>query len=331
MQKTHPLTISMRSGLKGAAALLVLGMQGIAAAADTPILLTPVGNQPADCAALLDPAAATGRNLAWTDTVAIEHCDRIKRLWLLTAQAGAAGEQPRFFETRIPASKLPPDVPVDVPLLRVVFPDRVFFDTGLSQMLPAARRVTDIVAASLRNEPPDVAVFIAGHTDARGGRDYNQDLSVARANAVADAILGEGVNVARVWRVGFGEDFPIAPNDTPEHLGLNRRVEFLFAGKEVAVLQYLARIGDSVCSGVEPAARRQCLHQITISPTGRGYTAVELGASKVAVGLQQAPPANVQLKQAPVTIVLAPIRTVTINPDIHKIGIIKEVSREPPQ
>src|SRR5262249_9121618 len=159
--------------------------------------------QPNDCASLVNPAKLGKESLDWRDTVALEHCDRLKRLWRLTNEA-KEGRQPVFYDTRISAAALPNAVGIHVPLLRVVLPDRVFFDTGSAELLPAASHVIEIVAESLRRDVSDVAVFIAGHTDSRGGRGYNQTLSVQRADSVAHGILRalrERSGIAHVWRV----------------------------------------------------------------------------------------------------------------------------------
>ena len=117
-------------------------------------------------------------------------------------------------------------LPVDVPLLRVVFPERVFFDTAQWNLRPDAISVIDVVAESLRREPPDVAVFVAGHADSRGSRAYNFDLSLKRANAVSEALVRRGVGQAAIWRIGFGEAVPLRSNATTAGMALKpaRRV-----------------------------------------------------------------------------------------------------------
>lgn len=65
-------------------------------------------------------------------------------------------------------------------------------------------------------------VLIDGHTDASGGDRYNLNLSVRRANAVAN--LARKANVTAQVR-GFGEQVPIASNATADGRAKNRRVE----------------------------------------------------------------------------------------------------------
>ncbi|MBQ2261407.1 MAG: OmpA family protein [Loktanella sp.] len=68
---------------------------------------------------------------------------------------------------------------------------------------------------------------IAGHTDDRGSRDYNQTLSEQRALAVRDWLIGSGVPAGRLSAAGFSFDQPVADNGTDEGRALNRRVELV--------------------------------------------------------------------------------------------------------
>ena len=72
-----------------------------------------------------------------------------------------------------------------------------------------------------------VKIQIEGHTDNVGSRDYNQKLSAARAKAVAQFLIGKGINEFRIEYKGFGSSQPVMPNTTEENRALNRRVEFL--------------------------------------------------------------------------------------------------------
>ncbi|MCB1832791.1 MAG: OmpA family protein, partial [Geminicoccaceae bacterium] len=66
---------------------------------------------------------------------------------------------------------------------------------------------------------------VQGHTDSTGATDYNQGLSERRAQSVLDYLTGKGVEAERLTAVGFGENRPIASNDTEEGRAQNRRVE----------------------------------------------------------------------------------------------------------
>ena len=72
---------------------------------------------------------------------------------------------------------------------------------------------------------PGIRVEIAGHTDSRGAHAYNLRLSEARAKAVRDHLVAEGIGAERLSVKGYGPDKPIADNDTDAGRARNRRVE----------------------------------------------------------------------------------------------------------
>ena len=180
----------------------------------------------------------------------------------------------RFYEGIVPASRLPADFRVDIPVLRVVFPERTFFDTADATLRPEARQVVAIVADSLRNEPPDVALFIAGHADARGDRLYNERLSIDRADAIARSIDANDISFSSIWRIGFGEDMPLVAGMTPYAWDRNRRVEFLFAARPEATAVWLAdQQIDGLCQARTSADVAGCKRRLDFR---KGYDAVEV-------------------------------------------------------
>ena len=204
----------------------------------------------------------------WWETVEIEHQDRKNRMRRI-ADKFLLQPPPIFLDYRIPRTRLPATFPVEMPVLRVIFPDRSFFDTAETAMLPRGQEILGLIAENLRGEPPDVTMFIAGHTDSRGSDAYNDNLSVARADAVGRELISYGTGDTLVWRVGFGESVPIASNGSSDGQALNRRVEFLFAGRLEPVVTWLARQLDLPCFSTSDNACR------TVAPT-HPITAVEL-------------------------------------------------------
>lgn len=203
----------------------------------------------------------------------MEHCDRIKRLVRLSSTL-PPNRQPLFFEGVVPADRLPGEFGVDVPVLRVVFPDHVFFDTAQSRLRPEADPLVAIIAESLRREPPDVALFVAGHADKRGDAKYNEALSIDRANVLAEAIYEQGVANSSIWRIGFGEDMPLMTGDDEAALDHNRRIEFLFASKPEAVGVWMAdQQLSELCQARSKIEAERCKAQLDLK---RNYEAVEI-------------------------------------------------------
>ena len=100
------------------------------------------------------------------------------------------------------------------------------FETGSAILSEdAAARLSTVTAILLAN--PSTVVTVEGHTDDQGDADANQILSEQRAQAVVDYLTAGGVGAERLQAIGYGEERPIADNDTEEGRAINRRIEFV--------------------------------------------------------------------------------------------------------
>jgi len=80
--------------------------------------------------------------------------------------------------------------------------------------------------AGVMKQYPDLNVVIEGHTDSVGTAAYNKKLSQRRAESVKKYMVEKGgIDANRIKAIGFGEEKPIASNDTDEGRQQNRRVE----------------------------------------------------------------------------------------------------------
>ncbi len=102
----------------------------------------------------------------------------------------------------------------------------VYFETNSAEIDPDSKELLRKLGVAVLEANPDLRVRVDGHTDSRGSDAYNQQLSERRAAAVRKFFIDEGIDASRLESRGFGESQPAAPNDTPENLRLNRRVEF---------------------------------------------------------------------------------------------------------
>mgnify|MGYP001320388659 CR=1 FL=1 len=108
--------------------------------------------------------------------------------------------------------------------LQVRVPVADGFAPGKAEVQPALQRRLDILAAALAAER-EVAVLVLGHTDSQGSEMYNLQLSIARAEAVAEQLRSRGVALERLAADGRGEAEPIADNATEAGRAQNRRIE----------------------------------------------------------------------------------------------------------
>ncbi|MEM7374193.1 MAG: FG-GAP-like repeat-containing protein [Bacteroidota bacterium] len=102
----------------------------------------------------------------------------------------------------------------------------IYFDVDRASLRDESMLELDRVLAVLK-ENPSMVVEIAGHTDSDATEEYNQLLSQNRSQSVVDYLMASGVAADRLHPIGYGENQPVAPNDSPENKQLNRRTEFL--------------------------------------------------------------------------------------------------------
>ena len=108
--------------------------------------------------------------------------------------------------------------------------DRLLFDTGKATLQPASKDQINDIAAILKAYPK-VNVRVGGYTDNVGGKAANVTLSQERAANVAAELVTLGVDKARLDSKGYGEEHPVASNDTEEGRAKNRRISMRVTAK----------------------------------------------------------------------------------------------------
>jgi outer membrane protein OmpA-like peptidoglycan-associated protein len=107
---------------------------------------------------------------------------------------------------------------------RLTLASEVLFDFNKSLIKPAGAQALAPVVQALRDQPT-LRAELVGHTDSVGSDQYNQRLSLRRAEAVRNHLVSQGINPARITVDGMGESQPVVPNDTEANRAKNRRVE----------------------------------------------------------------------------------------------------------
>jgi outer membrane protein OmpA-like peptidoglycan-associated protein len=108
---------------------------------------------------------------------------------------------------------------------RFVF-DHLNFDSSTTRLTPDSNQtVTDLIA--IMKCFPNMTVQLEGHTDSTGDPDSNKKLSVDRAEAVKAIMVSGGIDGSRIDTAGWGQEKPIASNDTEDGKARNRRTELV--------------------------------------------------------------------------------------------------------
>ena len=117
--------------------------------------------------------------------------------------------------------------------IKITFDSGILFDINKSNLRAVSQENLSKLAVIL-NKYEETEILIEGHTDSTGSADHNMDLSIRRAQSVANHLTGDQVAPVRFHIMGYGEDQPIASNDTSAGRQENRRVEIaIFANDKL--------------------------------------------------------------------------------------------------
>ena len=98
----------------------------------------------------------------------------------------------------------------------------VHFDFDRFNLRPDALKILDDAITKLQANPT-LNVTIEGHCDSIGTVEYNLALGERRSNSVRDYLVSRGIATGRLRTVSYGEERPIADNNTAEGRAMNRR------------------------------------------------------------------------------------------------------------
>lgn len=102
------------------------------------------------------------------------------------------------------------------------------FDHDKATLKPAGQQALHDLNDTIKAKGARVVdIDVIGHTDSDGSEEYNQSLSVRRAQSVKDYMVSEGVDPGIIDVSGQGELNPVASNTTKEGRAQNRRVDIL--------------------------------------------------------------------------------------------------------
>ncbi len=105
------------------------------------------------------------------------------------------------------------------------YSNRATFDIDSYELKPELLPLLEDQAEILNTAFAKLDIHVCGHTDSTGADEHNLVLALRRAQEVSDFLAAHGVDRARLKTQGFGRDYPLASNSTPEGRALNRRTE----------------------------------------------------------------------------------------------------------
>jgi outer membrane protein OmpA-like peptidoglycan-associated protein len=111
----------------------------------------------------------------------------------------------------------------------------VLFDTGTSTLSSKADKEINRLVVFM-NKYPNRNVLIEGYTDSTGMEGANLDLSLKRANAVSNNLIAQEISSDRITTKGYGEESPVASNDTAAGREQNRRVDVIILNEGISPL-----------------------------------------------------------------------------------------------
>lgn len=125
-----------------------------------------------------------------------------------------------------PVAKMAPPPPPEPVYEKSTMAAEALFDHDKSVLKPEGKAALHDLGETIKAKGARVVdINIIGHTDSDGSEEYNQALSVRRAESVKDYLVSEDVNASIIDVSGEGESNPVASNATKEGRAQNRRVD----------------------------------------------------------------------------------------------------------
>ena len=183
------------------------------------------------------------RDNFWTPATGVQGCDGVP-----APVAAAPAPAPVAAPAPAPAAPAPAPAPAAVPApapavvpapapapAPVAAPEKVsfaadaYFDTDKADLKKEGKAKLADMADKVKGLDLEVVIAV-GHTDSQGSADYNQKLSIKRADAVKGFLADKGIPADRIYTEGKGLSQPVADNKTADGRAKNRRVEVEVVG-----------------------------------------------------------------------------------------------------
>ena len=160
---------------------------------------------------ITDSSGRCVRTSSWSKELATKECD------------------PELFPEVAEAPPAPPPPPMPAYEKHTVSATALF-DFDKYALKPEGKEAIHGIDEEIKSSDSKVIdINVVGYTDSIGTEEYNQEVSVRRANAVKEFMVSEGIDPGIIDVKGMGEADPVASNSTAEGRAQNRRVEISVA------------------------------------------------------------------------------------------------------
>ncbi len=131
----------------------------------------------------------------------------------------------------------------------------IFFPSGKAELSPESAPELQKLYELMKTYP-GITVEVSGHTDPQGGDKINIPLSLARAQAVVDALVKMGIDRSKFVAKGYASSQPVAKNTNPDGswnragMALNRRIEFKVISSSIPIkVEHPSKVPDDLKKG----------------------------------------------------------------------------------
>ena len=178
-----------------------------------------------------DPFGLCWRTGYWTPADAVPGCDLpicVEPEKLVNGKCVAPPPPPPVVAPPPVAPVTPPPPPAPTSE-KVSFAADALFDFDKAILKAEGKAKMDDMVSKMKGINLEVIIAV-GHTDSIGTDEYNQKLSIRRAEAVKAYLQGKGIEANRIYTEGKGEKQPVADNKSTAGRAQNRRVEIEVVG-----------------------------------------------------------------------------------------------------
>ncbi len=148
-------------------------------------------------------------------------------------QIKIAGDPPPLPPPPPPPKVEKPPARVEVRDNKIEIHEKIQFEHAKADIKKASHGLLDEIVKVIKENPHIKKIAIEGHASSDGNKAFNKKLSNERAKSVRSYLTEHGVADGKLTAQGFGDEKPIADNETEEGREKNRRVEFNIVEQEV--------------------------------------------------------------------------------------------------